>query len=145
MTFVDELRQDFRYAVRSLRSSPGFTATALLTLALGIGANTAIFSVVRGVLLEPLPFRDADRIVRVWHAHPANGIERGSLSEPDFLDMRAQSNTVDAMGGYWFMDGLSGLDMTGTGNPEPSSRNNSHLRIIPIPASIVHSQGRSRS
>ena len=118
MTLIDELRQDLRYAVRSLRSAPGFTATALLTLALGIGANTAIFSVVRGVLLEPLPFRDAERIVRIWHAHPANGIERGAMSEPDFLDMRAESALVESMGGYWYMDGLSGLDLTGDGDPE---------------------------
>ena len=118
MTFLDELRQDLRYAARSLRSSPGFTATALLTLALGIGANTAIFSVVRGVLLEPLPFRDADRIVRIWHAHPANGIERGAVSEPDFLDWREQAETAEAMGAYFFLDGLTGLDLTGAGNPE---------------------------
>ena len=118
MTFIDELRQDLRYAFRSMRSAPGFTATALLTLALGIGANAAIFSVVRGVLLEPLPFRDADRIVRIWHAHPANGIERGAMSEPDFLDMRAQSGLAESMGGFWYMDGLSGLDLTGAGDPE---------------------------
>src|SRR5688500_14842332 len=117
MTMFDELGQDLRYAVRSLRKSPGFTATALLTLALGIGANTAIFSVVRGVLLEPLPFRESERIVRVWHAHPTNAVERGAVSEPDFLDWRAQSTTAESMGGYFYLDGLSGMDLTGQGNP----------------------------
>src|SRR5688500_4810946 len=117
MTMCDELGQDLRYAARSLRKSPGFTATALLTLALGIGANTAIFSVVRGVLLEPLPFREADRIVRVWHAHPANAIDRASVSEPDFLDWRRQSTMAESMGGYFYLDGLSGVDMTGHGDP----------------------------
>jgi predicted permease len=117
MTMLDELWLDLRYAVRSLRKSTGFTAAALITLALGIGANTAIFSVVRGVLLEPLPFRDADRIVRVWHAHPANAIERAAVSEPDFLDWRRQSTTAESMGGYFFLDGLSGMDMTGHGDP----------------------------
>ena len=118
MTMLDELGQDLRYAFRSLRSAPGFTAVALLTLALGIGANTAIFSVVRGVLLEPLPFRDADRLVRVWHAQPSGGIEQGAWSEPDFLDIRAESRVAQSMGAYFFADGLIGVDMTGRGNPE---------------------------
>ena len=118
MTMLDELRQDLRYAVRSLRSAPGFTAVALLTLALGIGANTAIFSVVRGVLLEPLPFRDADRLVRVWHAQPSGGVEQGAWSEPDFLDIRAETKVAQSVGGFFFADGLVGVDMTGRGNPE---------------------------
>ena len=117
MTMLDELGLDLKYAVRSLRKSAGFTAAALITLALGIGANTAIFSVVRGVLLEPLPFREPDGIVRVWHAHPANAIERAAVSEPDFLDWRRQSTMAESMGGYFYMDGLSGVDMTGHGDP----------------------------
>ena len=118
MTVLDELKQDLRYALRSLRVSPGFTATALLTLALGIGANTAIFSVVRGVLLEPLPFPQADRIVRVWNVNRAQGIERGPLSEPDFIDWRTRNKLAESMGGYFFADGQIGLDLTGKGNPE---------------------------
>ena len=117
MTMLDEFGSDFHYALRSLRKAAGFTAAALITLALGIGANTAIFSVVRGVLLEPLPFREPERIVRVWHAHPANAIERAAVSEPDFLDWRRQSTMAESMGGYFYMDGLSGVDMTGHGDP----------------------------
>jgi predicted permease len=104
--------------VRALRSAPAFTATALLTLALGIGANAAVFSIVRTVLLEPLPFADADRIVRVYHANPAAGIDRGPVSEPDFLDWKRTSVLHDAMGGFWHVDGMSGIDLTGVGNPE---------------------------
>jgi predicted permease len=118
MNMIDEMRQDLRYGVRSLLSSPGFTAAALLTLALGIGANTAIFSVVRAVLLEPLPFQDVDRIVRVYHANPSNGIDRGTVSEPDFLDWQRASQAAETMGAFWYVDGLSGVDLTGAGNPE---------------------------
>jgi predicted permease len=118
MTFFEELKQDLRYSLRSLRVSPGFTATALLTLALGIGANTAIFSVVRGVLLEPLPFPDPERVVRIWSANRNAGSDQAPASEPDFLDWRRETRMAESLGAYFFMDGLSGVDLTGTGNPE---------------------------
>jgi predicted permease len=118
MTFIDELGADLRYAGRALRGAPGFTLVALLTLALGIGANTAVFSVVRAVLLSPLPFATPDRIVRVWHANHAAGFEKGAVSEPDFLDFRAQSRVAESMGAYLFANGMTGLDLTGDGNPE---------------------------
>jgi predicted permease len=118
MTFFDELRQDLHYAVRALRRSPGFTLTALITLALGIGANTAIFSVVRAVLLEPLPFAAVDRTVRVWHVNPSTGMNRGAVSEPNFKDWRAESRLTEAMGGFFFADGLTGMDLTGQGDPQ---------------------------
>ena len=118
MTFIDELAQDLRYAARSLRRAPGFTTVALLTLALGIGANTAVFSVVRGVLLTELPFGATDRTVRIWHANHQTSTERGVLSEPDFDDWRAQTRVAESMGGFFFAEGLSGVDLTGDGNPE---------------------------
>ena len=98
---IDELLQDLRYGLRTLWSSPAFTLTALLTLALGIGANAAIFSAVRTVLLEPLPFVEPDRIVRACHSNPANAIVRGVVSEPDYLDWARTSRTADTMGAFW--------------------------------------------
>ena len=118
MTFLQELKQDVRYAARSLRASPGFAVAALLTLALGIGANTAIFSVVRGVLLEPLPFPNSDGIVRVWSSNHTNGTERAPVAEPDLLDWQRATRLAESIGGYFFAEGLSGLDLTGQGNPE---------------------------
>jgi hypothetical protein len=80
--------QDLRYAVRALRSSPGFTLAAVLTLALGIGANAAIFSVVDGVLLRPAPFPDIDRLVMVWETDRKSGTTREPASVPDFQDFQ---------------------------------------------------------
>ncbi len=117
MTALDELTRDLRYTFRTLRRSPGFTLIVLLTLALGIGANTAIFSVVRAVLLEPLPFPDADRIVRVWHANTANNVLNGPVSEPDYLDWKASAKSAATMGGFFFADGQLGLNLTGDGPP----------------------------
>ena len=95
MLFIDNLLQDLRYGLRMLRKSPGFTAVAILTLALGIGANTAIFSFVYGVLLAPLPYHDASRLVVLNETTPSVGIV--SVSYPNFLDWRAQSRSFSEM------------------------------------------------
>ena len=96
---MDKLAQDLRFAIRSLLRRPGFALTAIVTLALGIGATTAIFSVVNAVILRPLPFERADRIVGITNLWVKNG-QRGAASAPDFHDWKAQSRSFQAMGYY---------------------------------------------
>src|ERR1039457_2988914 len=86
---LEKLGQDLRYACRMARKSPFFTTLAILTLALGIGANTAIFSVVDTVLLRPLPYRDAARLVRVETRNDPLQVHDGPTSYPDFMDWKA--------------------------------------------------------
>ena len=102
--------QDIRYAVRKLSRTPGFTAIAAFTLALAIGATTAIFSVIDGVLLKPLPFREPERVVRVTNMRDGS---RQSSSVPDFVDIRAQSKS------YSSMAALDNQAMNLTGGSEP--------------------------
>jgi putative ABC transport system permease protein len=91
---------DLRYALRTLRRSPGFAAGAILALALGIGANTAVFSVVYAVLLKPLPYDQPDRLIRLYERNPARGIERGDVSPGTFVDWRARSHTLASAAAY---------------------------------------------
>jgi putative ABC transport system permease protein len=97
---LESMIQDVRYGLRMLAKKPGFTAVAILTLALGIGANTAIFSVVNAVLLRPLPFPEPERLVSV-HGTDLRNNERGRpLSYPDFADLRAQTHTLQSVAVY---------------------------------------------
>jgi putative ABC transport system permease protein len=89
--------QDLRYAARSLRGNPGFTAVAAITLALGVGANTAIFSVINAVMLRPLPYAQSDRLVRLWESNPPRGWPQFSVSHPNFLDWRARTRSWQAL------------------------------------------------
>ena len=106
------LLQDLRYAVRMLVKSPGFTAIAVFTLALGIGANTALFSVVNGVLLSPLPYPQPDRIATLYSKTPQ--FEESSISYPNFLDWQRQNNSFTALAA-WRSDSFN---MTGSGEPQ---------------------------
>ena len=93
--FVDELAHDLRHGLRQIVRTPGFTAIVVLTLALGVGANTAIFTVVHSVMLRPLPYQDPDRLVRLWESNPAKGWPRFAVSHPNYLDWRAQTRSFE--------------------------------------------------
>ena len=114
---------DLRYAIRMLLKNPGFTAVAVLTLALGIGANTAIFSVVSHVLLRPLPFKDSDRLVSIWERNPARGYEMNNVSPATFVDWKTQTDAFDGIAAFGFH---RSLNLTGEHEPE---------RIIGVPIS----------
>jgi len=102
--------KDLRFGVRTLIKSPGFSVIAILVIALGVGANTAIFSMVNAVLLQPLPFPDPDRLVVFWELMP-NTNEQMSISFPSFLDWRSQAQGFDGMAGYRAYAGtLTGID-----------------------------------
>jgi putative ABC transport system permease protein len=94
------LSQDVRYALRVLLKQPGFTVVAVVTLALGVGANSAIFSVVDAALLRPLPFKDPARLVQLWETSPRKDFERREASYPDFLDWRRDGREFDSVAGY---------------------------------------------
>jgi predicted permease len=103
---MDVLRQDLRAAVAGMRRSPGFTATALVTLALGIGATTSVFTIVHGVLLRPLPYASPERLVRIWEERPGGSSPAGNrwLSRSTYAGWREHRRTLDALGGYAVYD-----------------------------------------
>jgi putative ABC transport system permease protein len=100
MPWLANSADDAAFAWRLLRRSPGFTVAAIATLALGLGANTAIYSVIRGVLLQPAPVPTLDRLVMLWETDRTSGTMREPASVPDFLDYRSRSRTVDALAAF---------------------------------------------
>ena len=109
------LIQDVRYGLRMLVKNPGFTAVAVITLALGIGANTAVFSVVNAVLLRPLPYKDAGRLVVVWEQNPERGWYRNIVSAANFVDWRKRNHVFTQMAA---IDPQRTFNLTGGGEPE---------------------------
>ncbi|HKW97001.1 MAG TPA: ABC transporter permease [Bryobacteraceae bacterium] len=105
------MRNDFRYGLRTLRRNPGFAVIAVLTLALGVGANTALFSVVNAVVLRPLPYRDPARLVQLWESNRASRTIR--VSHLNFLDWRSQSRSFEQMASY----GAEPVTITGSDMP----------------------------
>src|SRR6266702_1139101 len=112
VNWVQDFVQDLRLSLRMLRKSPGFTGVAIFTLALGIGATTAIFSVVDSLLLRPLPYRNSHRVVRIWNTFSPRGMTELTASEPEFLEYR-QSQTLAHVAGF----ALGSITLTGRGDP----------------------------
>ena len=111
---MDSVAQDLRYALRNFRRSPGFTAVTVLTLALGIGANTAIFSVVNGVLFRPLPYENPEELVFVWNQMSARDGTRAPISGPDLTDFPEMTDQFTAFAGAWAI----GTNLTGGDQPQ---------------------------
>src|SRR6185436_13862413 len=111
---MDHLLKDLRYGFRMLRKSPGFTAAAVLALALGIGANTAIFSVVNAVLLRPLPFPDAEQLVLVSDDLTGRQLTNVGMSVPELQDLQERSGLFDEISAVWPVD----ANLTGSDRPE---------------------------
>ena len=125
---LETLWQDVRYAARMLAKQPGFTAVAALTLALGIGANTAIFSVVEAVLLRALPYRHAGRTVMLWESQPLRDVARNVVSPANFLDWRDQAKSFDEMAA--FVDRR--FNLTGAGEPEEVPAQSATPNLFPL-------------
>jgi putative ABC transport system permease protein len=119
---MDTLLHDIRYGFRVLLSKPGFTVVAVLALAIGIGANTAIFSVVNAVLLRPLPYKEPDRVVQFWETNPLRGWTEATVAPANFLDWQKQSESFELMAAYSGSQtrdaGTSNFYLTGEGEPE---------------------------
>src|SRR5215217_4787056 len=111
---MESITKDIQFAVRGLLKRPAFAAIAVLTLALGIGANTAIFSVVNAVLLRPLPIKEPDRVMTFWHSAPAKGLSHLDINDAMFAYYRDRTRTFESMAAY---EGGK-FALTGAGEPE---------------------------
>jgi putative ABC transport system permease protein len=122
--------QDVIYGVRLMRRAPGFAAAAILTIAIGIGATTAMFSVVYGVLLRPLPFGDADRLVYVWSAAPSRGLARAYVAMANVYDYKARNHVFDDIGA---VRAIANFNLTGPGGePERLLGGRLAANVLPL-------------
>ena len=114
LPMLETLLQDIRYGLRMLVKNPGFTAVAITTLALGIGANSAIFTVVNSVLLSPLPYGDPERLMSVFNTAPAKGLNQFGASPPDFRTLRKQNQSFAGLCAFY----QAKFSLTGADEPE---------------------------
>src|ERR1700742_3256916 len=116
---MQKLVQDLRYGLRMMFRNPGFTLVAIITLALGVGANTTIFSVVNAILLKPIPFPEPDRLVMIWDQHVQQPDNFNIVSAPNFIDWQQQNDVFESMA--MFDSAGNGYNLTGGGEPESVS------------------------
>ncbi|HZI17771.1 MAG TPA: ABC transporter permease [Pyrinomonadaceae bacterium] len=125
---LGDIWQDLRYGLRTLAKNPGFTAVAVIALALGIGANSAIFSVVNTVLLRPLPYKDPDRLVVVWEDRSKNGYPRDTPAAGNYVDWRDQNQVFEGMAAV----ANQSFNLTGSGEPERIDGRNVSAGLFPL-------------
>src|SRR5436309_6657441 len=111
---METMWQDLRYGLRPLAQAPRFTAVAAIALALGIGANSAMFSVVDAILIKPLPYKDPHRLVMIWEANPYRGDAKNVISPGNFLDWQLQNTVFEQMAALY----ETRLNLSGSGEPE---------------------------
>ncbi len=131
-SMIEQLWQDGRYALRILRGNPSFTAISVVTLALGIGANTAIFSLVDSILLRPLPYQQPERLVDLLQSHRQLGLNTWNLSQAGFVHLRDHNHSLEALAGY----SSGGANLTGNGEPERIQVTNvtaEFFRVLGVP------------
>ena len=132
--------QDLRYGGRVIRQNPALSLTIVITVALGIGANATIFGVINAVLLEPLPYKDPDRLVRLWQSNPGQNQIEGPVSAPNFLDWQTQQTTFEQLGALEFAT----FNLTGSGEPQRIAAARITPNLIPT-LGVAPAVGRSFS
>ena len=125
---METLWQDLRFGYRQLLSKPGFTLVAVLSLALGIGANTAIFTLVDAVLLRPLPFKNPEQLVMVWEDATSIGFPRNDLSPATYADLKSQNQVFEDMAAI----GFRSLNLTDDGEPERVEAQRVSANLFPL-------------
>src|SRR5262249_48630085 len=138
LPFVDTTLQDIRYGARALRRNPAFALVAIGTLAIGIGAGTAVFTIARAVLLRPLPYGEPDRLVRVFETNPLKNWTRNIASPANYADWKAQATSFTDMAAYeqFNSEGSGGTDVFLTGLGEPQA-----LKALSVPGNLFHVLG----